>query len=692
MSAQCEWYENSVKKFKQESDESVAGKLCLRVHFDSVEEQKKAWREEVKLLKTELKTTDGRIVFEYPIPRIGKRPDVVLLLHGIIFVLEFKVGANSYDIAARKQVRRYAEYLSYFHDKSHGRIIVPILVSTEARNRAPKLEFRKETIYNELCCNSNGIWTIVAEVLKKHRAGRSCRAWENAWCQGRYKLLPGIIDAVVMRYHNHNVRDIRNASAGVNELTATTRYILNKIKDTQENKEKAIFFVTGVPGAGKTLVGLDVVAETHKEYKSVFLSGNKPLVDVLQAELAEDAKQFVGDDESDAVIKGASMIQLIHEYRKQTIRKIAKIVDGKLVAKKVASAGKDCAGSVAEPEHVVVFDEAQRAWDRDRLRKPGRGGKTILCNPSFPYSEPAFLIWSMDQRNHDDWAVIVCLVGGGQEINKGEAGILEWVKAVRDEFDDWKVYISPNLNLPEYAGTDLKDCLDHVPQKVVNKNLHLAVSKRAIRSENVSLFVKALIDRDVRTATTALRQFSGVYPIKITRSLEKAKSWLRKQMNSQPPEAQPQRCGALMSSKGYRLRPYGFEIKSVGEYKDIAKWFLGDRKNVNSSNSLEVAVTEFFVQGLELDWTLVCWDADFRYSEESKDWECYNGFDGEKWQLARGDAARRYKCNAYRVLLTRARRGMVIFVPQGRSYDSSRKKEFYDSTYNYLKAVGLDVL
>lgn len=685
-------YSSSIKVFKTQDSDAIYSQIDHGVdNSHRLGLQKFAWDEEIKFLQESLKTDDGHIVFEYTIPRIGKRIDVVILLNNVIFVLEFKVGEND-SVAARKQTKQYAQALRWYHSASRDHLIVPILVTTEGGRKEPPLKFNeKENMYNVILCNCSNMWATISKILEKHPLEENID-WNKSWAEGKYNPTPTIIEATCYRYINHDVKEIRESEADANQLSKTTRYLVDKIRETQRNGNKAIFFVTGVPGAGKTLVGLDLAAETQEEFHSVFLSGNGPLVDVLTEALTVDSKRFKKLDDGIDELRPDSMIQLIHRYRKNAVSKVKGITpEGELIIEGLPD-------EVAEVEHVVIFDEAQRAWNREKLMAPGRSGnKTILQNKNFPYSEPAFLIWSLNLRT--DWVAVVCLVGGGQEINTGEAGILEWIKAIAEHFPYWHVYISPNLHGAEYAGKLLKEELEKIKHKTESAELHLSVSRRSFRAETVSDFVQALLNGDADRAKQLYADFKDKFPIVLTRNIEKAKSWLRDRKEKGKQRSESGKIGILMSSKAFRLRPYGYEIKKVGEYNNVGKWFLRSLDDVESSDFLEVALSEFFVQGLELDWTGVIWDADFRDVDGNK-WAYYSGFSGNKWtgekisfksdeNLTEGQ---QYQKNAYRVLLTRARRGMVIIVPEGDTADKTRQSAYYDSTYHYLESLDLEII
>lgn len=682
-------YNSTIKEFRSTNFGEIYSKIDHSVdNSQRTGLQKLAWDSEIKFLQDILKTDEGQIIFEYSIPRIGKRIDVVLLMNNIVFVLEFKVGEDN-SKSARKQTKQYAQALRWYHNASQGHLIVPILITTDGRQRTPTYKLEKDNMYDVILCNLTNLWEVIFEIITQHPS-KDNKEWNQLWANGKYNPTPTIIDATCYRYINNNVKEIRESEADANQLSATTQFIVEQIRETQQNGEKAIFFVTGVPGAGKTLVGLDLAAETQREFNSVFLSGNGPLVDVLTTALTEDSKNFNKLDDGIDELKPESMIQLIHRYRKNAVGKVKGITnEGKLITEGEPN-------DIAEVEHVVIFDEAQRAWTREKLMSPGRSGnKTLLQDSRFPYSEPAFLIWSLDLR--PDWVAVVCLVGGGQEINTGEAGILEWIKAINIHFPDWHVYISPNLRGSEYAGEKLLPELMQIEKVTESPDLHLSVSRRSIRAERVSDFVKALLDGNVAGAKSFYQEFKDKFPIFLTRSVEKGKLWLRERKAESVRKNESGKIGMLMSSKAFRLRPLGYEIKKVGEYKNVGKWFLHSDNDVESSDFLEIALSEFFVQGLELDWTGIVWDADFRDIDGEK-WAYYSGFNGSNWTgekiSFKSDEnlseRQQYQKNAYRVLLTRARRGMIIIVPEGDKDDITRPSNYYDSTYEYLKSMGLE--
>ena len=477
------------------------------------------------------------------------------------------------------------------------------------------------------------------------------------WERSPYQPTPTIIEAARRLYDQHSVAAISRSGTDVN---ITCRQIERLIKDCQTERRKAIVFVTGVPGAGKTLVGLNIATRNSAAGDSshaVYLSGNGPLVEVLQEALTRDEFGRLRS-KGEKVRKGEvkqkvkAFIQNVHHFRDEGLR-----------------------NADAPSDHVVIFDEAQRAWNREMTSDFMRRKKN---RPGFSQSEPEFLISYLDR--HNDWAVIVCLVGGGQEINRGEAGISEWLDAVRASFCSWRVYISPDLTDSEYAAGHAVERLRGVSDVIQNKELHLSVSMRAFRAEGVSSFIKAVLDKDPVQAEFIFAEIKDRYPLYVTRDLSIAKKWLVHRARGS------ERFGLVASSSAQRLKPHAIDVRVA---IDPVHWFLSERGDVRSSYQLEDAATEFQVQGLELDWACVTWDGDLRYADGG--WS-FHDFRGSKWINIANLDNRSYLRNAYRVLLTRARQGMVIFVPPGDARDPTRAANIYDPTYDYLVGLGIQGL
>ena len=648
----------------------------------------------------------GQIIFEYDIPRLGKRVDVVLLLEGIVFCLEFKVGETRILEADVDQVLDYALDLKNFHKFSEDRIIAPILIATNHRNSSTNIQMSvyDDRVVNPLMTGKSGISALINEVLERFPNETPVNP---DWIISPYAPTPTIIEAAKSLYENHTVEDITRHEADKVSTDRTIAYILDVIKKSKDSQEKSICFVTGVPGAGKTLVGLDVaVKQTYQgqdepieEEQAVYLSGNGPLVAVLTEALAQDNYKKCRDNGekkkiTDSRREVSKSIQIIHRYRDNMLAKIKNPVENGVLEIDPAKAVKMAKSGFGEVEHVAIFDEAQRSWTHKRLADYLKRGGTYgnkLKVPNFPLSEAAFLIWSLDQR--EDWATIVCLVGGGQEINTGEAGISEWIKALNEQFPHWNVYISPKLTDAEYAEGRVNELLKDNSNVTYSENLHLSVSLRSYRAEKLSAFVHALLSFD-ENAATLYDEIKDKYPIVLTRDMAKARKWLHSKVRG------TERTGVLVTKESARFKPLAVHVLPSGD-ENAVHWFLDDKTDVRSSNYLEDAATEIQVQGLELDYTCLLWDADMRY--ENGEWHFYR-FNGQsKWteQIANTESKQelqKYMLNAYRVLLTRARAGMVICVPTGNPNktvsgfweDSTRLPEFYDGTYQYLKSLGID--
>ena len=702
-------YNSSFRTFLTSDDNSIFGLLCERYHGEALTTTREAWKSEIAIMKAVLNNfadKQGQIIFEYDIPRLGKRIDVVLLLEGIVFSLEFKVGETRILEADVDQVLDYALDLKNFHKFSEDRIIAPILIATNHRNSSANIQMSvyDDRVVNPLMTGKSSIYTLITEVLK-HFPNET--PVNPDWIISPYAPTPTIIEAAKSLYENHTVEDITRHEADKVSTDRTIAYILDVIKKSKDAQEKSICFVTGVPGAGKTLVGLDVaVKQTYQgqdepieEEQAVYLSGNGPLVAVLTEALAQDNYKKCRDNGekkkiTDSRREVSKSIQIIHRYRDNMLAKIKNPVENGVLEIDPEKAVKMAKSGFGEVEHVAIFDEAQRSWTHKRLADYLKRGGTYgnkLKVPNFPLSEAAFLIWSLDQR--EDWATIVCLVGGGQEINTGEAGISEWIKALNEQFPHWNVYISPKLTDAEYAEGKVNELLQDNSKVTYSEDLHLSVSLRSYRAEKLSAFVHALLSFD-ENATTLYNEIKEKYPIVLTRDMAKARKWLHSKVRG------TERTGVLVTKESARFKPLAVHVLPSGD-ENAVHWFLDDKTDVRSSNYLEDAATEIQVQGLELDYTCLIWDADMRC--ENGDWHFYR-FNGQsKWteQLATTESKQelqKYMLNAYRVLLTRARAGMVICVPTGNPNktvsgfweDSTRLPEFYDGTYQYLKSLGIE--
>ena len=638
--------------------ESIVGILSMNSTFAVEETQIYAWRTEIDGLRQSLRNCeiDGSIYFEFPIPRIGSRADVILILKHVLFVLEYKVGEQAAKLRHIEQVTDYALDLKNFHESSHNKIIAPVLVLSRSRSSISlTIEKAADDVLRTLVTDEEHLADTLNSVLENTSSTRIAVA---EWESGRYYPSPTIVEAAKALYSGHSVTEITRSDSGAQNLAVTANFVASLIESARLHQKKVICFVSGVPGAGKTLVGLDVAnrhTDVEDELYSVYLSGNGPLVAILQEALARDrvdrAKQIGGRLTKGDARRGAKQfIQNVHHFRDA------------------------CLSDAHRPpvEHVAIFDEAQRAWDKAMTSRFMQRKRGVA---DFESSEPEFLVSCMDR--HPDWAVIVCLIGGGQEINTGEAGLSEWIYALATRFRNWEVHLSPNLSESEYRYNEWAPKLADIRAVHFNSDLHLSVSMRSFRAESLSKFVSATLNLELLHARSLYQQIAARYPIRITRSVDRARKWLRERARGS------ERFGFVVSSQAVRLKPHAIDVRCP---LDPVHWFLDDREDVRSSYYLEDAATEFHVQGLELDWVGVIWDGDLRHTESG--WSKHS-FVGSRWNRIHSSDRQTYLINAYRVLLTRARQGMIIVVPQGENSDPTRDPSFYDGTFKYLADLGI---
>jgi hypothetical protein len=634
----------SAQEISAASDAEILGQLTQKLPFAIDPAQRSAWVYQISHLRElAVELPLAHFFMEFLIPRMGRRADLIVLQNGIIFVVEYKLGAHRFDRSSVDQVYGYGLDLKYFHETSHYARIVPILVATEAPGGLEQsLVWDDDGLAHPLRVNASELASAI---------NRSCRIWAAAtpidpaqWIAGRYHPTPTIVEAAQALYRGHEVEEISRSEAGAENLTRTADYVAQAIDMAKLRSTKIVCFITGVPGSGKTLAGLNLATarqRAHGDEHAVFLSGNGPLVTVLREALALDAverEREAGRAPSKAkeLRHASAFIQNIHHFRDDAL-----------------------ASDTAPNEKVAIFDEAQRAWDVEQTSKfmqQKRGQR------GFSMSEPEFLLSVMDR--HSDWCSIICLVGGGQEINTGEAGVEQWLRALARSFPHWEVH-APELLLHDSE-------LQHFTSA---PDLHLATSIRSFRAEKLSDFVGHLIDGDADTAARVCQDLPN-YPLLITRNLVNARKWLRERRRGN------ERAGLLASSNAARLKPHGIFVKAKIEPE---KWFLAPSNDVRSADALEDAATEFDVQGLELDWACLCWDANFRRAGNV--WDALQ-FKGTRWQAVNEAARQKYVANSYRVLLTRARQGLIVFVPEGDTEDITRPPNVYDEIYRFLRRCG----
>jgi hypothetical protein len=651
------YYSNTISDFLEDDETRILGQLSLHHNHALEDLQKNAWVKQITILKDTLQSVDnGQIYFEFSIPRMGKRVDNVLIINDLIFVLEFKVGDNQYQKHSIEQVVDYCLDLQNFHEGSHHEKLIPVLVSTKAES-IENVFTSEDNLFEPLKANQQNLSDVIKKTLLQSN-GKQINAadWENSI----YKPTPTIIEAAQALYKGHNVKEISRHDAGAINLSKTTDCINNIIEIAKRENKKSICFLTGVPGAGKTLAGLNIANERMKadeDEHAVFLSGNGPLVDVLREALTRDEVATSKENgepltKKVAAIKANAFIQNIHHFR-----------DDNLISKK------------APVEKVVVFDEAQRAWAKEQVSSFMKRKKGV---EDFDMSEPEFLISVMDR--HEDWCTIICLIGGGQEINTGEAGVSEWLSSLKNNYPHWDIHYSNLISTDDNYLSDIE--LRNWVQSVATEKheLHLSVSVRSFRSEKISELMHEILEAKHERANTLLGEVKNDFPILITRDLTTAKKWLRTQAKGS------ERIGLVASSGGRRLRPLGIDVKNE---ISAPNWFLNNSDDIRSSYFLEEIATEFDIQGLEVDWVCLAWDINYFFKDRK--WNCQY-FSGTKWQNIHNENDKIYLQNAYRVLLTRARQGLIIYIPEGDDLDHTRPKELYDSTFNYFQSCGIQTI
>ena len=646
------FYRKIVDHFLTDGADAIVGQLTTQASragfYQQVHSQTEAWQQEIAILKnafqalaSKMDTRNWSLLLEYPIPRRAKRIDAVLLAEGTIFVLEFKCGAKQFTGDMTAQVEDYCLDLKDFHEASRCYRLVPVVIATDAPKAANQL-----TIIDQIAgvarANADTLSDVLEALISAYASPATIDA--QSWDNSAYNPTPTIIEAARHLYSGQNVAEISRCHGGIENLTRTSETIIEAFHHAQQHHEKVICFITGVPGAGKTLAGLNIIHNKSQQAENIgaFLSGNGPLVRILTEALARDNSQRNGMRLEDSRRKVSTFIHNVHRFIDAYYEQPDQIPLDKL----------------------VVFDEAQRAWNKQQSeRKFNR-----------PYSEPELMLEIMDR--HPDWSMIVALIGSGQEINSGEAGLAEWGRTLQSKFPHWKVLISPLLVEGHFSGFEnLFPAKPEGMQLQVESALHLDVSLRAYRAEQLTQWVQAVLNKNSLQAAEILQKMD--YPIHLTRSLDDARQWLKSHQRG------TRRTGLIASSGGRRLRTHGLDVTSKIEVED---WFLNPQRDVRSSYALETVATEFDIQGLELDFTGLCWDGDLTPVAEG--WR-FRQFRGDKWMNVNDDIRKQYILNKYRVLLTRAREGMVIFVPPGSLEDETRPPVIYEDMAEYLKDCGV---
>jgi hypothetical protein len=662
------YYRATLDAFVAQPPNEILGALLGSYQHNELQKrQTKAWQIEIEVLKSAVaellrlapSADSWSLLLEYPIPRRSKRLDAVLLAADVIFCLEFKTLDKAHSLQADRQVEDYALDLRDFHQASHNRCIVPVAVVPRAASvKNSRNKIRSDAVRDVKRVNAAELALVLLSAFQAEHSQCAQPIDPLVWDTSAYRPVPTIIEAAEALFAGHNVREIAHSHAGATNLTRTSDRLVEIIQQAQRGGEKVICFVTGVPGAGKTLAGLNVVHNPALRREGrpagVFLSGNGPLVRIVSAAIARDYRRRVRETGSERTV--ATFIQNVHVFVREGLEK----------------------ADWPPVERIVVFDEAQRAWNADQNRK--KNGMEI--------SEPETMLSILDR--HKGWAVLIALVGGGQEIHSGEAGLEEWGKTLGEKFPHWKVVASPKTleGDASTAGHQLLINTDIGSLRIQTEpSLHLNVNLRSFRAQKVAEWVNAVLAGDaVKAAATipSLREF----PLALTRSLATARAWLREHARGQ------QRAGLVASSGALRLRADGLELSSgfrQGNRDMFVHWFLALLPDVRSSNQLEVAASEFECQGLELDWIGLCWGADFPFDLQNGSW-AYRNFSGTRWRVVKNEIDRQYLLNTYRVLLTRVRRGLILWVPQGDVSDETRLPHFFDSTAEFLISCGVPVV
>ncbi len=667
------YYQSGLGAFVSENPSAILWKLAqanAAARFPLTPQAIEAWHAQLpvltsgisELLRVRPEATNWHILLEYPIPIVGRRIDAVLLAHNFVIVIETKTGVS--PTSAARQVDDYALNLACFHECSTARKIVPLVVADSlVAASSARTEF-DSLIEKCRFASTSELGAVLGSICQQYARPSEVGIDYDQWNQGRFRPIPPIIDAAVALYSGMDVFEIGHACASREDLKETTDTLVKTVLDARARAQKVICFTTGVPGAGKTLVGLNTVHRQEIKDFSSFLSGNGPLVKVIQEALIRDVVKRKRMTREQAKLEVQAFVHNVHRFADQYYGP----------------------GKQVPVPRVVVFDEAQRAWDEEENERSGRPR----------VSEPAMMLEVMDR--HSDWAVIVALIGGGQEINRGEAGLAEWGRALA-RFPQWRVYASPNvLSRDSAAGFRLFEGFDDpFPERVVETpGLHLTVCTRSIRAQRISDWVDCVLAGQGCEAALIAKTLDSKPAL--TRSLGIAKAWLGANRRGQT------RSGLVASSSAVRLRAdgleSGFDFQQRFEWEH---WFLDIHEcsdpacdhrycnDVRASSRLEVAATQFKIQGLELDWIGLCWGEDLGW--DGTTWACRR-FNNKCWRAIKADDHRRrsYSINAYRVLLTRARQGMVIYVPQPAKADTSRLHKDLDATAEFLVSCGAELI
>ena len=662
------FYSGSVQEFLAEELEHVLARLAVgyanRGYTTQYSDQTLTWQRDLQHLRKTLEEcvaiSDSAglwgLLLEFSIPRKERRIDVVLLIRSSVVVIEAKTGGVASD--AKRQVDEYAMLLHYFHKATSNSRILPIIVSSEVvKSDFDNLSWSNsypQTASYWVAPAVRTAWAALAALLIAIEDNGGKQMSSDDWNDSPYFPVPSIIEAALSLRSGLAIREIAQSEASEHEIESVRQSIQHYVGLAREEKKHAICFLTGVPGSGKTLVGLGLAhSEENKETPIHFMSGNGPLVAVLQHLFTQESMR-AGESATEARSRARTLIENVHVFARYHMDDNPR----------------------APSNHSIIFDEAQRAWNRaQNLKKFKRD-----------YSEPEMLLGIMER--HQDWAAVVALVGGGQEINDGEAGLEEWGRALVKSKRDWVIYASPEVleGGPSTAGHRLFDEVSSRRQVTTNPMLHLRTSNRSLRAERLATWVNEVLDGNADKAASL--DVTTKFPIFLSRDLQQIRLKLRQQRIGNT------RYGLVGSSGAMRLRADGLEPSSSfhADYQ-WEHWYLSDDTDVRSSYKCEVFATEFEIQGLELDWIGLCWGGDFVWND-STGWQLRNlrPTAPSAWKMIKRTEKQIYRRNAYRVLLTRARQGMIIYVPKGHEDDPTVRPEEFDATARYLVRCGVTPL
>ncbi len=592
------------------------------------------------------------LILEYRLQRRERRIDAVLVSPSVAFPMEFKTGDGTADSAARWQLAQYAMDLRDYHPLAGSMTLRPLLVSRTSGIAGRRWSVGQVEIEE---VNPERLAAFLQTAVPPGSAEERDLAGE--WNAAGYRPTPTIIEAATDLFASHDVAAISHSYA--TNLDKTVADLIAAVAMARAHRKRVVCFVTGVPGAGKTLTGLAMVHSREwrktESDAGVFLTGNGPLRRVLVAALAQ-SRAKAGTTKADAVHQAEAFIQSIHRF----------------------VADHAPAGAAGPTEHVFVFDEAQRAWTADKIRASSKRARPGQPRPDFGRSEPALVLDILEKV--PDWCVLAALVGGGQEIHEGEAGLAEWGRALSGR--DWEIHASPEALLGGVSVSGAALFEGKAPASArPQQSFHLTVSTRSPRAQHLAAWVEHVLGgRPVE----AKRESDAIldFPILLCRDLDLCRAALR--ALSLPGD----RAGLVASSSSHRHRAYGLEMNTAFHQSyPLEAWFLKGAGDVRSSDAMEFAATEFECQGLELDWVGLCWAGDLTKTQAG--WN-YRDFKSHRWQQIRKPDAQQYRVNKYRVLLTRARKGMIIWVPRGRPDDATLAPAAFDDTAAYLRACGLE--